>query len=458
MLSKEENELLTRVGPGTPMGNLWRRFWLPAILSNEITPDSPPVRLRILGEDLIAFRDTSGSVGITAAYCSHRRAPLYYGRNEECGIRCSYHGWKFDVKGHCIDMPNVNNTRNLDNMKARCGIPAYPTKEAGGVVWIYMGPSDKQPTLPQLEWIGLPEEFRHVSRWIQRTSYLQGVEGEIDSSHISFLHRDFKPDADAKQHRGKDLAVDGAPELTVHQTEYGFRYGSRRDAPQGGSLWRLTQWMVPMYSLIPKAPSDTFTHGAGRAWVPIDDNHTTTFSYNFRVDAPLEPEELELFNNGSFFPPRIEKGKFTLQDGYVIDTYLPLANKENEYLIDRNLQRTHNFTGIWGANEQDRSLQENMQGSGLAGRGIVDRTQEHLVGADIAIVTARKILLKLIKDLEQGIEPTACTNGDLYAVRAISHVTDITDFSEFEQAYGHLAVVPGKTETGPAKEDVGRAL
>lgn len=440
MLSKEDNELLTRVSAGTPMGNLLRRFWLPALLSSEIQPDSPPIRLRILGEDLVAFRDTEGKAGIVDAYCAHRRAPLFFARNEECGLRCPYHGWKFDTQGKCVDLPNVSTPRGTEAMKERLGITAYPARDSGGVIWVYMGPSDRQPELPQLEWTAVPPENRHLSRWLQKSNFMQGVEGEIDSSHISFLHKEFDPVESNAVHRGKDLASHGAPELTLKETDYGFRYGARRDLG-GQNLWRLTQWLLPMYSLIPKAPSEEFTHGGGRAWVPADDNHTTTFSFNFRVDGPLEASEVEVFDSGSFFPPRLSKGKFEFPDGYIVDTFLPVANKGNDYLIDREIQQKANFTGIFGANEQDRSLQEGMQRVNGT-RGIVDRSKEHLVGSDVAIVTARRKLIKLARDLANGIEPAIASNGSLYAVRAISTVSEISDFDSFTQKYDHLTVVP----------------
>lgn len=441
MLSREDNELLTRVGPGTPMGNLFRRFWLPALLSSEMTPDSPARRLRILCEDLVAFRDSNGTVGIVDAYCAHRRVPLFFGRNEECGLRCPYHGWKFDVNGHCLEIPNVSVPRDTTVIRQKLGIKSYPAREAGGVVWIYMGPKEFQADLPQLEWTQVPPASRHVSRWIQRSNFMQGVEGEIDSSHISFLHKEFDPTELEAVHRGKDLASHGAPELTLHETDYGFRYGARRDL-EGDNFWRLTQWLLPMYSLIPKAPG-AYTHGGGRAWVPIDDHHTTTFSYNFRVDGPLTADEVAVFESGEFFPPRLEPGTYKLADGYLIDTFLPKANRDNDYLLDREIQRTRNFTGIHGANEQDRSLQEGMESASAGSGSLVDRTKEHLMGSDLAVVTARRRLIKMARDLQQGIEPAVAAHGEQYAVRAISKVCDLKDFTEFEARFQADLSVPG---------------
>jgi phenylpropionate dioxygenase-like ring-hydroxylating dioxygenase large terminal subunit len=437
MLNDDDNELLTRVSAGTPMGELLRRFWMPAVLSREIEKDGPPVRFRILGENLLAFRDSNGSVGAVDAYCSHRGAPLFFGRNEDCGIRCPYHGWKFDTQGHCVDLPNVPANRNTPAARERVGIKAYPAVDAGGLIWVYMGPVDKKPPLPDLEWMHVPDSYRHVSRWLQRSNFMQGVEGEIDSSHISFLHKEFDPDSDNEMHRAKDLSSDGAPELTLRETDYGFRYGARRQLADQ-HLWRMTHWLLPMFSLIPKAPGDVFTHGGGRAWVPIDDENTCTFSYNFRIDQPLTAGETEIFDNGSFFPPRLQQGSATLADNTIIDTFLPVANRGNDYLMDREVQRTRNFTGIWGANEQDRSLQEGMRRK--PGRsGTVDRSREHLVGSDLAIVTARRKLIKLARDLQAGIEPAIVSQPQKYAVRALSQICRTTDFDEFEKSVAHLA-------------------
>jgi len=308
-----------------------------------------------------------------------------------------------------------------------------------------MGPADKMPEMPVFEWMSLPADQVHVSRWLQRSNYMQGVEGEIDTSHISFLHKDFDRDHSALKERGADLAaVDGAPELTLRENEQGFTYGARR-VVQGKQFWRVTQWMAPMYSLIPTSLGTTFTTGGGRAWVPVDDDNVTTFSFGFRADRPFNEQELAVFAEGKLFPPRMKAGSIQLQQGHKIDTFLPLANKENEFLLDREMQRTVNFTGIVGANEQDRSLQEWMPAD-RPGGGVVDRSKEHLVASDIAIVTARRQLLKLARDLAQGIEPVAAQQGSLYAVRAISRTCDHADYDSFLQEYGDDLFVPGATE------------
>jgi phthalate 4,5-dioxygenase len=438
MLNREDNELLTRVGPGTPMGELFRRFWLPAVLTDELeTPDGPPVRLRILGEDLLAFRDTTGRVGIIEAYCSHRGAPLFFGRNEDAGIRCPYHGWKFDVDGHCLEQPNVTvaGDRDTGAMKIAAAIKAYATREAGGIVWVYMGPREQMPELPALEWTRLPRAQCHSSRWLQRSNWLQGAEGEIDTAHVSFLHRDHQPATSLIQPTGANLATDGAPVITVKETLYGFMSAARRTLGDQ-YFWRVSQWMVPMFSLIPRAPSEYFESGGGRAWVPVDDFNTTTFAYSFRVDRPLDAAELKMASEGAHFPPRMRKGTVQLEAGHRIDTFLPLADSENDYLVDRERQRSVNFTGIFGVNEQDRAMQESLRSeSGF--RGIVDRSRERLVRSDVAIVTARRRLLSMVRALQNGIEPAEASRPEAFAVRAISKITPLASLDAFLDAHGH---------------------
>lgn len=438
MLKEQANETLCRVGPSTPMGEVFRRFWLPAVLSREIAkPDGTPVRLRILGEDLVAFRDTKKRVGIIRAYCSHRLAPLFFGRNEECGLRCPYHGWKFDVDGNCMETPNV--PADARDIRKIVGIPAYVTYEVGGVVWVYMGPKDSQPPFPEIDYTCVPDEQVYAARWLQRTNWSQGLEGEIDSSHISWLHKDFDRADSSMKGTGANLADDGAPMIELRETPYGFTYGARREVAEG-YFWRVTQWMMPMFSLIPHAPGD-FVSGGGRAWVPIDDNHTTVFTFGYRVDRALNEEDLKRFESGALFPPRMSAGPYTLQDGYVVDTFLPVANKENDYELDRAMQHSVNYSGIWGIHDQDRALAENSMSLGGADPGIVDRTQEHLVSSDRAVVTARRRMIRLAEDMAAGNAPAITGQPELFRVRAISKVCEIDNFDDLLAIYSEEAGV-----------------
>lgn len=432
MLSNEDNEILCRVGKGTPMGELFRRFWLPALLSSELAmSDGPPRRLRILGEDLVAFRDSEGRVGIMAAYCPHKLAPLYFGRNEESGLRCIYHGWKFDVNGRCMEIPNVPSDYNLEALQQKAAIAAYPTREAGGLIWVYMGPREREPQLPGFEWASVPLNQIHTSRWLQRTNWAQGMEGEIDSSHVSWLHRDFDKSIKRPVNLTADIPAttrDPAPTLTVKETPYGLVYGARRKDDSGDYLWRVTQFYVPMYSMIPNNTSPR----SGRAWVPIDDYNVMVFNYAYRTDRPYTKVEWDHLEEGPAFPPPREELAVQLEDGYVIDTWVPLARKENNYKLDRERQKKVNFSGIGVVTDQDRALQENMPSAfGLGPGRIVDRSREMLVPSDSPVVTARRTLLKLAKDLRNGIEPTQPHNANLYMALSESAMTTHEKFEDF---------------------------
>src|SRR5919197_1762015 len=240
MLSQADNELLTRVGPGTPMGNLLRQYWQPVLYSDELEPDGNPERVRLLGEDLIAFRDSDGRPGLLGDHCPHRGASLVFARNEACGLRCVYHGWKFDVAGRCVDMPNEPPESNF---KDKIQHTAYPCVERGGLIWAYMGPKELQPPLPELEWTRVPLSHRHVSKRLQESNYLQAMEGGIESSHVSFLHSWID---ESKRGAGwtilgqlaKYLNSDRHPHFEVLETEYGLLIGARRNAEPDTYYWR----------------------------------------------------------------------------------------------------------------------------------------------------------------------------------------------------------------------------
>src|SRR6266404_8416636 len=218
MLSKEENELITRTGPATPMGNAMRRYWVPACLSSEIgEPDGAPVRVKLMGEELVAFRDTKGHIGLVEEYCPHRRVSLYFGRNEECGLRCVYHGWKFDVTGACVDQLNEPEEHQF---KHKVRLVAYPTCELGGIVWAYLGPAEKMPPLPKFAWTQVPEGRRHVTKVIEGCNYLQALEGGIDTSHAPILHRLLTDNSTRGGIKPSNPFVRGkAPKLRVDTTD-----------------------------------------------------------------------------------------------------------------------------------------------------------------------------------------------------------------------------------------------
>lgn len=417
MLSTADNELLCRVGPGTPMGQYLRRFWMPALLSRELPePDCPPVRVRLLGEGLVAFRDTEGKVGLVAENCPHRGASLFFGRNEECGLRCVYHGWKFDTSGACVDMPNEPPESNF---KHKIKATAYPCVERGGLIWAYMGPYAESietanpsaaveiPELPDLEWARVPESHGYLAKCVQECNFVQALEGGLDSSHISFLHSRMDGRTAAAA-RGSVLAErfamqDASPRFAFRSTDYGALIGARRDADEDNYYWRITQWLLPFYHLIPAEPDAIVT---GNAWVPMDDENCWVFRASWHPNRPLTEAELREYRFGGVMHEEVIPG-----------TFRPRANRSNDYLIDRAMQRSVNFTGIKGIQAQDMAVIESMG-------PIYDRTKEHLGSSDTAIIALRRRLLSEVRDLARGIEPYAATHGQAYRVRSAALLLD----------------------------------
>jgi phenylpropionate dioxygenase-like ring-hydroxylating dioxygenase large terminal subunit len=412
MLKREDNERLVRVGAGTPMGDLFRRFWLPALLASELaTPDCDPVQLRILGENLVAFRDSQGRIGILDELCPHRRASLFYGRNEDCGLRCVYHGWKFDVDGNCVDQPSEP---PASSYKEKIKQTSYPAREWGGLIWVYMGPAETMPEMPDFEWGSLPASHRWQAKWTYEANYAAGVEGELDSAHTGFLHDTKTPASDmaaAMAEASTYWAGDKAPRLTVEQTDYGFYYGSRRRYAEGSYYWRVTQFLLPCFAIIPmpKWPISC------RAYVPIDDEHTMVFNTTFNADAPLTAEDMAPLEAGLGPAPKLIPGTFT-----------PQLNASNRYGLDREIQRTRTFTGIAGINNQDRAVVESMG-------PICDRWNEHLGTSDIAVIAMRRRLLDEAKALEAGTAPKAAASGALYQVRPLDIITPVEDLKTLAQ-------------------------
>ena len=260
---------LTRVGPGTVMGDLMRCYWIPALMSSELVRDGAPVRLMLLGEKLIAFRDSAGRVGVMDHRCPHRCASLFLGRNEEEGIRCIYHGWKFDVAGNCVDMPSLPPPGFKEKVKAK----AYKVVERAGVVWVYMGTRAEAPPLPAFEILDLPEDEVKVT-FIQRDcNYLQALEGEIDTSHFGFLHAGHvDPDDLSEDEPVRNTVINRAPEYHLADTDGARSTPATAMSAAGRTYWRFGNFLFPFWS---QAPNGEFgTHMHARGWVPLDDEHT----------------------------------------------------------------------------------------------------------------------------------------------------------------------------------------
>jgi phenylpropionate dioxygenase-like ring-hydroxylating dioxygenase large terminal subunit len=395
------------------MGALFRRHWLPFMLAGELVPDAPPRRVRLLGECLVAFRDPRGRAGLLGEHCPHRGTSLYYGRNEAGGLRCAYHGWKFDVAGQCLELP----TEPVESgFRGKVRADAYPVLERGGLLWAYLGPAEKRAELPELEWLGVPEAHRHVSRWTQDCNYAQALEGEIDESHVGFLHRRFDaPGAASTALTGAHFREDTAPRYTVHETPYGLACGARRNVDGGRHLWRINLFLWPCFTLIP--PSDDPHSRIFRAWVPADDTHTSVVCATWRTDGPVGEAERAAWRAGEVAHRKV-----------LVGTATPVERADNDYLIDRDAQRTKSFTGVTGIRAQDAMVTES------AG-AIVDRSREHLGTSDKAVIAFRQRMLAAARRLEQGLEPQAPYDPDCYRVRAHSALVsrDERDFVENEE-------------------------
>lgn len=381
------------------MGELFRRFWLPALLSEEIpTPDCAPVRVKLLGEELLAFRDTRGKIGLVDAYCPHRRAELFYGRNEEGGLRCAYHGWKFDVDGKCVEMPTEPPESNF---KHKIGITSYPTTERAGIVWAHLGPKERKPELPELEWMRVPQDHVYVWKWMQESNYMQGLEGEIDSSHLAFTHRrlDEEPPATTEVGVPAPMAIynqtDTVPRFDIKEQPGGLLIGAWRNATEDTYYWRITWLFVPFYSMTPP--------GGARVYVPRDDESCWVFGVTYKYDRALTDKEREAWQTGK------ANGTPELIPG----TWRTRRNKDNNFLINRELQRTTCYTGIESFREQDIALTTSMG-------AIVDRTKEHLGTSDTVIIEARRLLMKSARALQDGQEPYAAYHGEVYRGRGVA--------------------------------------
>ena len=384
-MNKEMSEALTRTGPGTLMGNLMRRYWVPVLLSSEIAePDGPQVRVQILGEKLLAFRNTDGRACLIDEFCSHRGVSLYFGRNEENGIRCAYHGVKFDGDGKCVDVPS--SPRACERMH----IKSYPCVERGGAVWAYMGPADKKPAPPEVEWCTLPASHVFISKRLQYSNYLQAMEGGIDTAHVSYVHR-FEVDTDPMHQGVKALdyiKADGNVIFEIERTPFGLSLCGRRNGDPDTYYWRITQWLFPWFTLI--APFGEHAL-AGHVWVPIDDHHCWAWSINWQPRQPLTAEERAA----------MEAGKGIHVEYEAPGSFIPKANRDNDYLIDRVAQKEKRaYSGVFGFSAQDYSLQESMG-------PIQNHEAEMLLPTDKAIVMARRMLHEAALALAHGEEPPA---------------------------------------------------
>ena len=412
-MNAAENEMLVRTGAGTPMGEVFRHFWIPVCLSVQLPEaDGPQVRVKVLGEELLAFRATDGRVGLIEARCRHRGADLYFGRNEEGGVRCAFHGWKFDLEGRCIDAPTLEPS-HYTRLADKTGIRAYPVREWGDFVWAYMGPAPV-PDLPMMEFALLPPSHRYVSKKLQECNWAQAAEGGVDTAHFSFLHMPVakteeelraKASQAVRGYAAKTMGTDhvrwmrddARPKFSIVRHDAGMALGGARKADRGRIYWRIAQYLMPAHAYTPSAVHGETYHG--QTWIPIDDENCWVFLYSWNPERPLTEEERSSYANGGAVYPVMDAN------------WVPLRNRSNEYLLDRKRQKFENFTGIEGISEQDACIQDSQ------GR-VADRTRELLGPTDAGIVQFRRMMLDAAKALQQSQRPPAATQPEAYRVRA----------------------------------------
>ena len=460
MLSTADNQLITNTNAGSPMGELFRRFWLPVALAEELPgPDCVPVRVQVLGEKLVAIRDTSGRVGLFDAFCPHRGAPLFFGRNEEDGLRCVYHGWKFDVHGACVDLPSA---QEGETFKSKIQIKAYPCIEAGDLIWAYLGPSEKQPPFPEFPWTKLPSDHRHLAKFRLECNYLQAMEGDYDPIHASYLHSTFLPPTGARN----------APVGTVYRSPSNRGFGSSdpgepfphvvgdrrvkeerakalltklededaavlsiqlRDQDDGMIAASVgVMWWMPIFCTAGNAMPG---HLSSNMRVPID-NESMMF-YRLRWSwSPISEPDLHEYKHGGWTHPEMIPGTWKTKD-----------NVFNDYNVDRVAQRNFSYTGIKTFPLQDIAMMEQQWGP------IADRTQEHLASSDLAIIKVRRRLLKAAQQMAAGIEPSEPWRPEVYRmhreVAAAATAEEAIALAKTKAWADLLAEREGKITLGP---------
>jgi phenylpropionate dioxygenase-like ring-hydroxylating dioxygenase large terminal subunit len=403
-ITTAKQEELTRVGPGTVIGELMRCYWIPALISSELVRDGEPRRLMLLGEKLIAFRDSDGRVGVMDHRCPHRCASLFVGRNEEGGLRCIYHGWKFDVAGNCLDMPSVPPPDFKQKVKAR----AYRVVERAGVVWVYMGTQAEVPPLPAFEILDVPDDEIRVS-FIQRDcNYLQALEGEIDTSHFGFLHAGHVNVENVSEDEPlRHTIIDRAPKYHVTDTPWGTQYAGYRPAGASRTYWRFGNFLFPFWT---QAPNGEFaSHMHARGWVPLDDTHTmfVFFWWKHAVSAMSLPQPS--FRDGMPIGGTGRGNEFLPNTSDWLGRWRLAANAGNDWRIDRVAQQNGTiYSGIDGIHLQDQAITESMG-------PIVDHELEHLAPSDQMITRTRRRLLIAARALrERGVVPPGANNPSVY--------------------------------------------
>ena len=438
MLSKEDNELVINTNPGAPMGELFRRFWLPVALSEELPgPDCIPVKLKIMNEDLIAFRDSDGKVGLVDAFCPHRGAPMFFARNEESGLRCVYHGWKFDVTGQCVDLPN---TPEGDTYATKVRTVAYPCQEAGGLVFAYMGPRDKQPPFPDFDFAKVPANNLYVTKFQLECNWLQATEGDFDPSHAAFLHSTLDNNASNPQFQfnARNPLTGTGPTNTLmgpvpEDEQFPFAVGNRRFRKDDrrakdelvdvdGAMYAISRITRPdgqeQANVILRFLMPVFcppgivrpNHFAGNYRVPIDNEKMMFFRLRW-AKTPMTSDDIVYYKQGGYAYPEMIPGSFKTR-----------ANVFNDYEVDRLGQKNHLYSGIKTFPLQDIAMMENQWGP------IAKRELEHLVAMDYHMIYLRRKLIAAARAMRDGIEPVEPFLPHTYHYHSASAIVENGDY------------------------------
>ncbi|HLH76244.1 MAG TPA: Rieske 2Fe-2S domain-containing protein [Candidatus Binataceae bacterium] len=398
MLTREENELLTRVGPGTPMGALLREYWMPALRSAALEADGAPVRVRLMGENFVAFRATDGRVGFFDEGCPHRCTSLALARNEDNALTCIFHGWKIDVSGKVVEVPSEPPERRAE-FAAKVRVRHYPVREAGGMVWVYLGRRSSAPRFYNFEFNHLPQPQVYVQRAVMHCNWFQGLEAVLDSAHLGILHKGFI--SAYRANSIEDLAyanADTGPVFEMLERPYGFREGALRALPDGCNYARIREVVLPFYSFIPNNPNSPCSLICA---IPIDDEWTAQWYVRYDPKAPLTQAYLDSRIKGTSGDP----------DNFCSD----MGNIANLWHQDRRAMKEGHWTGIMHVVPYEDFVVEESMGP------IVDRTREYLGQSDTVIIRTRRVMMEAARAYARaGVIPWQNAEIDYSAVRALA--------------------------------------
>ena len=427
MTTAIEGAELTQVGPGTAMGQLMRHYWLPALKSSELERDGPPTRLMLLGEKLVAFRDSAGRVGVIDHRCPHRCASLFLGRNEQGGLRCIYHGWKFDVLGNCLDMPNVPEDQDF---KHKVKAKAYRAVERAGLVWVYMGERAEPPPLPAFEVLDLPPDEINVSLMMRSCNWLQALEGEIDTAHFGFLHGGHVDPKDVPETDPFYFTITNrAPQYHVADAPWGTQYAGYRGAGPGQTYWRFANFLFPCWSQAPNGEFDSHMHARG--WVPIDDGHTMFVFIWWQKAKSAQALPQPRFKDGTPIGGTGRGGiKMLPNTTDWLGRWRMAMDEGNDWGMDRDAQRSNTiYSGIDGIHLQDQAITESMG-------PVTDFGWEHLAPSDQMITRTRRRLLLAARALRDKAErPPGADDPGVYRAARSGYFLAPEDQGSWQEVY-----------------------